>query len=55
MHDAVAALGLAVGVQRGLTAATRRVAAHGPKAYQKRMPNERRPVIVSPHAASSRA
>jgi hypothetical protein len=39
----------------GLLAATRRVAPHGPKAYQKRTPGDRRSLIVSPQASSSRA
>jgi hypothetical protein len=38
-----------------LIAATRRVAAQGPAAYQKRTPSERRSVIFSPQAASSPA
>src|SRR5216683_2385182 len=35
----------------GLIAATRRVAAQGPAAYQKRTPSDRRSVIFSPQAA----
>jgi hypothetical protein len=36
-----------------LIAATRRVAAQGPAAYQKRAPSDRRSVIFSPQASSS--
>src|SRR6187551_2301125 len=39
----------------GLIAATRRVAAQGPQAYQKRTPSDRRSVIFNPQASSSRA
>src|SRR5262245_18830595 len=39
----------------GLIAATRRVAAQGPAAYQKRGPSDRRSVIFSPQASSSLA
>ena len=39
----------------GLIAATSRVAAHGPAAYQKRTPSERRSVIFSPQASISLA
>src|SRR5689334_16171472 len=38
-----------------LIAATRRVAAQGPAAYQKRGPSDRRSVIFSPQASSSLA
>src|SRR5208337_4816958 len=43
------------GLFYGLVAATRRVAAQGPAAYQKRTPSDRRSVIFSPQASSSLA
>jgi hypothetical protein len=39
----------------GLIAATKRVAAQGPAAYQKRTPSERRSVIFRPQVSSSPA
>jgi hypothetical protein len=38
-----------------LIAATSRVAAQGPAAYQKRKPSDLRSVISRPHVSSSRA
>src|SRR4051794_21245116 len=42
-------------MRHGFVAAIRRVAPHGPKAYQKRGPSERRSVMIKPHDSSSTA
>jgi hypothetical protein len=42
-----------LGIVYGLTAATRRVATHGPQPYQERTPSDRDSVIFSPQASSS--
>ena len=44
-----------LGIVYGLTAATRRVATHGPQPYQDRTPSDRDSVIFSPQAWSSPA